>query len=136
MRLLKRIVFYATIVIMGSGFEPKDQYSYSLIVFEGSDWCARCRRLEQAVLSDTIFLQQLERNSIGIEKIDFPQREKISAEAKLYNQTVAEKYAFDGSFPTLILTRTDTFIYRKIHYSYESTDKMLALINSAKSALQ
>ena len=136
MRLLKRIVFYATIVIMGSGFEPKDQYSYSLIVFEGSDWCARCRSLEQTVLSDTSFLHQLDRNYIRIEKIDFPQRKKIAAEAKLYNQTVAEKYAFDGSFPTLILTRTDTFIYRRIKYSDETTAEILAQINSAKSELQ
>lgn len=136
MRLFNRIVLYASIVIMGSGFEPKDHFRYSLIVFEGSDWCARCRSLEQTVLSDTSFLHQLDRNFIRIEKIDFPQRKKITPEAKLYNETVAEKYAFDGSFPTLILTRNDTLIYRRIKYSDENTAEILAQINSAKSELQ
>lgn len=136
MRLLTRIFLFTSIIVFGSGFEPENQFRYMLIVFEGSDWCPRCRRLEQSVLSDTLFLHQLDRNSIRIEKIDFPQREKISAGTKQYNTSIAEKYAFDGSFPTLILTRTDTLFYRKINYSYESSAEILAQINSAKSDLQ
>lgn len=136
MRLLIKIVFFISIVVIGSGFDSADQTRFRLIVFEGSDWCARCRNLEQSVLSDTTFLHQLDRNSIRIEIIDFPQRKKLSGETKEYNQAVAEKYAFDGSFPTLILTRTDTIIYRRITYSNESTAEILAQINLAKSALQ
>jgi thioredoxin-related protein len=136
MRLLIKIVFFISIVVIGSGFDKEDQSRFRLIVFEGSDWCAHCRRLEKEILNDSLFLSQLQTHSVVIERIDFPQRKKLSDTTRLYNNTIAEKYAFDGNFPTIILSRTDSFRYRKINYSNQSIAKFLAEINAVKSVLQ
>lgn len=136
MRLILKIVFFTSIIAFSSGFDPADQVGFKLIVFEGSDWCPQCRRLEKEILNDSLFLTQLQTHSVFIERIDFPQRKKLSAATRNYNNSIAEKYAFDGGFPTLILTRTDSFRFHRISYSNQSKEKFLAEINSAKSDLQ
>lgn len=136
MKQFVKIVFFSSIIIMGSGYKPADQIGFRLIVFEGSDWCSRCLRLEKEILNDSLFLNQMQSGSIKIERIDFPQRKKLSDTTRLFNTTIAEKYAFDGSFPTIILARTDSFSYRKINYTNQSITQFLAEINTVKSALQ
>lgn len=74
-----------------------------LIVFEGSDWCVNCIQLEKNVLSDAVFIEFSQKNKIELERIDFPQRKKQAKEIKKYNAEMAEKYQFDGTFPTVIL---------------------------------
>lgn len=135
MKLLIKIVFFTAIIVIGSGFDPADQIRFRLIVFEGSDWCPQCRRLEKEILNDSLFLTQLQSHSVFIERIDFPQRKKLSEPTRLYNTTIAEKYAFDGSFPTIILARTDSFRYRKIIYSNQSIANFMAEVNKVKSSL-
>lgn len=136
MRLLIKIIFLTSITFIGSGYAPADQTMFRLIVFEGSDWCAHCYRLEKEILNDSLFMTQIQTHSVVIERIDFPQRKKLSDKTRLYNNSIAEKYAFDGNFPTIILARTDSFSYRKINYTNQPIAKFLAEINSAKSVLQ
>lgn len=136
MKSIYKIVVAAFLLTIGSGYNEADQFKYRLIVFEGSDWCAHCRRLEKEILNDSLFMSQMQTYSVFIERIDFPQRKKLSDTTRLYNNTIAEKYAFDGNFPTLILARTDSFSYRKINYINQPIAKFLAEINSAKSILQ
>jgi hypothetical protein len=110
------------------GFQHPDQCKYKLIIFEGSDWCPNCRRLEKNVLSDSLFLYKLKTISVKIEMIDFPQRKKLSKETRMYNGSMAEKYSFDGNYPTLVLTRTDTLSFQKITYTNQTVDEMLKLL--------
>jgi hypothetical protein len=108
-----------------TGFQITDQFKYKLIIFEGSDWCPNCRRLEKTILSDSLFLNQLKSISVTVERIDFPQRNILSNETRRYNSSVAEKYAFDGNFPTLVLTRTDTLSFQRISYTNQSAEDIL-----------
>lgn len=78
---------------------------YKLILFEGSDWCVNCMRLEKNVLSDTAFIEFLELQQIEIERIDFPQRKKLDKKTQAYNASMAEKFDFKGIFPTIILVK-------------------------------
>lgn len=82
---------------------PKRQ----LIVFEGSDWCAKCIRLNREVLNDSSFIAFAQKENIDVIHVDFPQRKKLSTEVEKANTALAEKYRFQGSFPTLILTDGD-----------------------------
>ncbi len=101
-----------------SSYKHKDvPHNYTLFVFEGSDWCVNCRRLEKNILSDTKFVSFLEQKHITLRRVDFPQRKVLDAQTKKHNETLAEQYNFDGAFPTLILSREDTLLFRKIYYN-------------------
>ncbi|MFD2726738.1 thioredoxin family protein [Hyunsoonleella rubra] len=97
--------------------------TFTLFVFEGSDWCVNCRRLEKNVLSDTTFISFLNEKQITLTRVDFPQRTKQNSQVKKNNELLAERYNFDGIFPTLILSRNDTLLYRKLFYNKKQDSK-------------
>ncbi len=86
----------------------------SLIVFEGSDWCSSCRKFEKNILNDVSVIKFLQEEGITITKIDFPQRKKLTKEQKKINRHYSERYQFEGVFPTIILSRTDTLLYHEL----------------------
>jgi len=102
--------------------------SVILYVFEGSDWCTNCARLEKKILNDSAFQQQINLLDIKLERIDFPQRKKLPSDVKEHNDRIAEKFEFDGVFPTLIIARQDTTQYRRIYYQNENVEEMLSMI--------
>jgi|GEM_PF-2294166 len=117
---MSRLLFFSTLFLMIPivlGSQNKLTTSkYSLYVFEGSDWCMNCRRLEKNVLSDATFKQFLKEESIELIKVDFPQRKKMSAEQVNKNDSLAQLYNFEGGFPTVILSRADTLFFKEVHY--------------------
>ena len=104
--------------------------TYKLIIFEGSDWCANCIRLEQNVLSDPAFSSFVSKSNIITEHIDFPQRKTLDKTTRQYNAAVAEKYNFNGVFPTILLVETETDTVKKIVYRNETSEEFIALLTS------
>lgn len=125
MKRLIKYLFFLVFYLICAGFEDPDQSKYKLIIFEGSDWCPNCRRLEKNVLSDSLFLNELKTLSVRIELIDFPQSKKLSPETRQYNSSTADKFEFDGNFPTIVITRTDTLKYQRIMYTNQSAGDFL-----------
>lgn len=118
--------FLLTVVFPASG--NKGNPEYKLIVFEGSDWCVNCIRFEKTILSDALFINYTNRNHIEIERIDFPQHKKLSKSQIEYNTSVAEKYAFEGLFPTIILAKTGVKRIIKIDYNNQNSEELISLI--------
>lgn len=109
---------------------------YRLIIFEGSDWCLNCRRLEKRIISDSVFINFLKSNKIVLERIDFPQRKKLSHQQVQYNEEIAKRYGFRGVFPTLVLSKSDTLKYKRIFYNKESdVDSMKEIVLGALNEL-
>ncbi len=100
--------------------------TYTLIVFEGSDWCGNCRRLEKNILEDSVFQNYLSQKDIVIEKIDFPQRKQLPKAQESYNASVAEQYNFKGAFPTLVLVDHVHSKFYTLTYANESVDQMVS----------
>jgi thioredoxin-related protein len=99
-----------------------------LYVFEGSDWCANCRRLEKSILSDSDFLALLDSNQVLIERLDFPQRKKLAKETVEYNQDMSEKLGFKGDFPTLVIYSRKSQKYTTLHYTNQDTAEFSAIL--------
>jgi thiamine biosynthesis lipoprotein len=120
------------------GFTDQIEISekYDLIIFEGSDWCVNCIRLERNILSDTAFIKYLDHKKIRLLKIDFPQRKKLSREQKSYNEQIAGKYNFEGIFPTIIIARSDTLRFEKISYQNQSVQEIVAVISQKLEKIQ
>ena len=116
-------------ILLLTSFHDKEK-GYTLIVFEGSDWCGDCRRFEKNILNDESFVIFLEQQNITLERIDFPQRKKLQKEEQEYNKMMAEKYAFPGKYPTILLSRTDTLLYTQIHYINEPANTIIERIKT------
>ena len=108
---------------------------YSLYIFEGSDWCANCKRLENTVLNNVAFLELLHANKIELVRVDFPQRKRLSKDQINQNKLLAVKYKFKGVFPSVILSRTDRFLYKKIIYQNQSVDEFSKQVLTVKNNL-
>lgn len=123
-------------VTLTSFIDKTNDSSYKLIVFEGSDWCPNCIQLEKKILKNVKFTSFIEEKQIKLEKIDFPQRKKLSKEQKKYNASIAEKYEFDGSFPTLVLISSSATKHVKFGYSNYSVEEMIELITKKMEQLK
>ncbi|WP_422351765.1 hypothetical protein [Flagellimonas sp.] len=121
-----------TLVFLLLAFSPNKEVEsgYRLILFEGSDWCVNCIRLERNVLSNTDFINYAEKHGIRIERIDFPQRKQLDEATQQYNAEMAEKYNFQGIFPTLILEKTDTKETQTLEYLDQSCSDFIAQLSS------
>jgi hypothetical protein len=125
-----KFLFISLYVFTASKYENKgsipvlvnDSASFSILyVFEGSDWCANCRRLEKNILTDTAFLALLDSNKVLIERLDFPQRKKLARETVSYNQSMSEKLGFNGDFPTLVIYSRKSQKYTTLRYTNQDT---------------
>lgn len=82
----------------------KDEEKKIVLVFQGSDWCAPCIKLEKEVWS-TIDFKDLAKDDFVMLQADFPRRKKnkLSTEQELHNRRLAEKYNPNGHFPLVLV---------------------------------
>ena len=109
-------------------------YTATLYVFSGSDWCAPCINLYKKVLNRNEFLQKMDSGNIQLQIIDFPQRTQLSPELLKYNESVSERFGFEGSFPTLVIY---SFITRKFKtFDYRNQSAVAFYIEIVKNLRQ
>ena len=79
-----------------------------ILVFQGSDWCAPCMKLEKEIWSSDEFIA-LAKDRFVMLKADFPRRKKnaLSAEQQEHNNKLAEKYNTGGYFPFVVVLNSD-----------------------------
>jgi len=75
-----------------------------ILVFQGSDWCAPCIKLEREVWSTEEF-QKLAKDHFVMLKADFPRKKqnKLPATQEEHNKTLASKYNPNGYFPYVVV---------------------------------
>jgi len=122
-------------VLMCFGTAEKN-VSHSLIVFEGSDWCANCIRLDKNVLSNDSFRDFIGEVELEVMRLDFPRRKKVADSIASFNRQMADKYAFNGTFPTILLEdRSDGSISELIYRGESASsfiDRLRAIINQTR----
>ncbi len=75
-----------------------------IMVFQGSDWCAPCIKLDREIWSSEEFKNYAKDNFIML-KVDFPRQKKnaLSPEQQAKNDKLAEKYNKSGYFPHVVV---------------------------------
>ncbi|MFT0713634.1 thioredoxin family protein [Flagellimonas lutimaris] len=75
-----------------------------VLVFQGSDWCAPCIKLDREVWSKDDF-KKLAKDHFVMLKADFPRRKKnqLPEEQEARNKTLAAKYNPKGYFPYVVV---------------------------------
>lgn len=76
-----------------------------LINFTGSDWCVWCRVLQEEVFSQPKFEEYAKKNLV-LMTVDFPRAKPLSAEVRIQNQTLAQKFEIRG-FPSIVILNGD-----------------------------
>ena len=92
-----------------------------ILVFQGSDWCAPCIKLDKEIWQSAEFKSYAEKHFIML-KADFPRKAKnaLSAAQQEANNKLAETYNQNGYFPlVVVLDEKGTVLGRA---GYEKTD--------------
>jgi thioredoxin-related protein len=81
------------------------QESHNIVlVFQGSDWCAPCIKLDKEVFSTAAF-QEYAKDHFVMLKADFPRKKKnrLDDDQRKQNNELAEKYNQQGVFPFVVI---------------------------------
>jgi len=110
--------------------KAKQENKAVLVNFTGSDWCIWCQRLSGEVFSHNEFKKFADDNLILV-KIDFPQKLEQSAETKMYNNQLAQRFGIQG-FPTVLLFNSQGKMVLQTGYQEGGP---VAYVNSLKNYL-
>ncbi len=135
---MKAVLILLLFSIVHPSFEGNESslYKYQLVIFEGSDWCTNCRRLEKNILSDSLFVTYLSKERIKLLRVDFPQRKKLGKEQELQNEKLAEQYHFSSKFPEVVLAKDGSTQFRKIQYKNQTPKEFIHELNEKIKILE
>jgi len=104
-----------------------------LLVFQGSDWCAPCIKLDKEIWSTQEFKSYAKDHYVLL-KADFPKRSKnaLSEEQQKKNNKLAETYNKNGYFPFVVLLDPDGKVLGETGYKSMSPQDYIKLLDSFK----
>lgn len=117
--------------------EAKQQASKNnqniVLVFQGSDWCAPCIKLDKEIWSTKEY-QELAKNKFVMLKADFPRKKtnKLATELELQNKKLAEKYNTQGYFPFVVVLDKNGTVLGNLGYEKTTPSKYYAKLASFK----
>ncbi len=141
---MKRILFYCLLALplftiaqdWQTDFETAEKLAYEqnkpiILVFQGSDWCAPCIKLDREIWSSQEFIDYSKDHFIML-KADFPRSRKnrLSPEQQEKNNALAEKYNKDGYFPLVVILDKDGKVLGKTGYKKISPEEYIQLLES------
>ena len=102
-----------------------------VLVFQGSDWCAPCIKLDREVWSTDEF-KTYAKNHYVMLQADFPRRKNnaLSPEQKDKNKALAEKYNKNGIFPFVVVMNGDGEVFGETSYKKLSPKEYINEMNS------
>jgi thioredoxin-related protein len=102
-----------------------------VMVFQGSDWCVPCMKLDREIWTSEEFVNYSDENLIML-KVDFPKKRKnkLSEVQQEQNNALAEKYNTVGYFPFVVLVDYKGNVVGTTAYKKISPDKYIEIIES------
>jgi thioredoxin-related protein len=111
--------------------ESKKSDKLVMLVFQGSDWCAPCIKLEKKIWQSEQF-KTYSKESLVIVKLDFP-RKKVNQLAdfqKEHNNKMAEKFNTNGYFPLVVILNNKEEILDRFGYENWSPETYIKRIDA------
>ncbi len=102
-----------------------------ILVFQGSDWCAPCIKLDREVWGTDTFKKYAKDHFVMVQA-DFPRKKaNVLPEAqKAANAKLAEKYNQRGVFPFVVVMDHEGNVLGETSYKKTTPEKYIALLNS------
>lgn len=102
-----------------------------ILVFQGSDWCAPCMKLESEIWESEEFKAYAKEHYI-MHKADFPRKKKnqVESEQLSKNKELAEQYNSKGFFPFVVVLNKNGNVLGETGYKKVTPDEYIKLLNS------
>jgi len=102
-----------------------------ILVFQGSDWCAPCIKLDKNVWSTDAFKAYAVDNYVML-KADFPRRKQnqLSEEQTAANKKLAEMYNKQGYFPFVVILNEEGKVQGQMGYKKVSPEQYIEELNA------
>ncbi|MCF6180667.1 thioredoxin family protein [Lutibacter sp.] len=102
-----------------------------VLVFQGSDWCAPCMKLDKEIWSSNEFVNY-SKNHFVMVKVNFPRKKKnsLTTEQQSYNNSLMEKYNTKGYFPFVVVLDKNGTVLGNTGYKKTTPAEYIKLLNS------
>jgi len=102
-----------------------------VLVFQGSDWCAPCIKLEKEIWSTEEFQSYANEHFVML-KADFPKRSKNALDPKQqeHNNKLAQKFNQQGYFPLVVVLDKNGKLLGKTGYKKTTPENFIATLES------
>jgi thioredoxin-related protein len=102
-----------------------------ILVFQGSDWCAPCIKLDREVWSTEIFNTYAANNYVMLQA-DFPRKKKniLSDKQSKANAKLAESYNKKGVFPFVVVLDNKGKVLGKTSYKKTTPSDYIKELNA------
>ena len=109
----------------------KEKDQNIILVFQGSDWCAPCIKLDREIWSTNEFKTYAKDHFIML-RADFPRKKKNKLETlqQQKNNLLAEKYNNQGFFPHVVVLSKNGDILGRTGYKKVSPSAYIKILNS------
>lgn len=104
-----------------------------VLVFQGSDWCAPCMKLDKEIFQTDEFKSYAESHFIML-KADFPRRNKnaLNEAQQRHNEQLAEAYNKNGYFPYVVVLDENGDLQGETGYKKTTPKAYIELLESFK----
>jgi thioredoxin-related protein len=108
-----------------------EKNQHIILVFQGSDWCAPCIKLNTEIWSTPEFINYSKDHYVML-KADFPRKSKnkLTNEQQEKNNKLAEKYNIQGYFPYVVVLDKSGKILGSTGYKKVSPTEYIEILNS------
>ncbi len=102
-----------------------------ILVFQGSDWCAPCIKLDREIWSTDTFKKYAKEHYVML-KADFPRRKKnkLSEKQTKANALLAEKYNKQGFFPFVVVLDSSGKVLGESSYKKTTPENYIKELNT------
>lgn len=108
-----------------------EKNQHIVLVFQGSDWCAPCIKLDTEIWSTNEFIEYSKGHFVML-KADFPRKKKNKLDDKQQqkNNELAEKYNTKGYFPYVVVLDKDATVLGSTGYKKVSPTEYIQILSS------
>jgi len=143
---MRKIVFFVALILSSAGFlnaqawqtdfEEAKKIAHQkelpiILVFQGSDWCAPCIKLEKEIWSTEEFQNYAQSHFVML-KADFPRKKKnkLNPAQQEKNDKLAELYNQKGYFPFVVVLDKNGKVLGETGYENKTPDAYIKLLTS------
>ncbi|MDT8346587.1 MAG: thioredoxin family protein [Flavobacteriaceae bacterium] len=104
-----------------------------LVVFQGSDWCAPCMKLNREIFESEYFKEYAASHYVMLQA-DFPRKKgnQLSPELQQQNNELAAQYNKNGYFPLVVVFDKNLNLIGKTGYKKMTPELYIEHLNSFK----
>jgi len=113
--------------------EASEKIRPIILVFQGSDWCAPCIKLDREVFQTETF-QLYAKDHFVMLQADFPKKRKnaLPEDQQKKNNALAEKYNPRGIFPFVVILNSEGKVLGETGYMKASPSQYILHLESFK----